>query len=86
MQNDTISRTEAMRQFTAEPKMSFSLGEIVAKLDALPVVDAVEVVRCPSCLYHIDDGYHECIEFGIRIPDDAEFFCKYGKRREDAAP
>ena len=43
MQNDTISRTEAMRQFTAEPKMKFTLGEIVAKLDALPAVDAVEV-------------------------------------------
>ncbi len=45
MTDDAISRTEAMRQFTAEPQMQFSLGQIVALLDALPAVDAVEVRR-----------------------------------------
>lgn len=52
-------------------------------VDSAPTIDAVPVVRCQKCIYNTDDGYHECIEFGIRIPDDAEFFCKYGKRRKE---
>lgn len=42
MQNDAISRTAAMRQFTDEPQETYTLGQIVASLDALPAVDAVE--------------------------------------------
>lgn len=50
----------------------------------VPAVDAVEVCRCPSCQYHEDiDGYHACRKLRMRCPNDAEFFCKYGQRRED---
>ena len=51
MQTDTISREAAMRAFTDEPQDKYTLGQIVAALDALPAVDAVEVVHA-----HWEDG------------------------------
>ena len=53
--------------------------------DAIAEIEAsTEVVRCPSCKFHEDvAGYHECKKLRMRCPNDAEFFCKYGQRRED---
>ena len=56
---------------------------VKAEIDATPTVDAVEVVRCKDCEYHVsdDDVGYECGYFGVYTrPDD---FCSYGERRSD---
>ena len=49
----------------------------------MPTIDAVPVVRCPQCAHHEDNGYHFCNKWEHFLPDDSEFFCAYGERKED---
>ena len=49
-----------------------------------PTVDAVEVVRCKDCKHHHDCETHFCDALGMDCPDDSEFFCSYGERKEGA--
>ena len=49
-----------------------------------PTIDAVPVVRCRECKHHHDCGTHFCDALGMDCPDDSEFFCKYGERKEGA--
>ena len=58
--------------------------EFVRFLKKQPTVDAVPVVRCRECKYHHDRGTHFCDALGMDCPDDSEFFCSYGKRKEGA--
>lgn len=61
-------------------------GEVSGVVDACPTVDAVPVVRCKDYenSYYVVDGlicsYGPCLE--CHVPP--EFWCAYGKRREDA--
>ena len=50
-------------------------------LEKLPAADVVEVVRCEDCKYHYDCGVHFCDRFGMDCPDDSDFFCAYGERK-----
>ena len=52
-------------------------------IDNAPTIDAVHVVRCPECKWHHDCGTHFCDKLGMDCPDDSEFFCKYGKLKEN---
>ena len=48
-----------------------------------PAADVVEVVRCCECIYHDDESqYHYCHKWGRNCPNDSDFFCKWGKRKE----
>ena len=47
-------------------------------------IDAVPVVRCRECKHHHDCGTHFCDALGMDCPDDSEFFCSYGERKEGA--
>lgn len=50
-----------------------------------PTVDAVEVVRCRECKKHSEaNGKHYCKFWRMYCPDDSEFFCKAGERKEGA--
>ena len=42
-----------------------------------------EKMICKNCKYH-DEGesYIYCWALHTKCPDDSEFFCKYGKRKE----
>lgn len=46
-------------------------------IDAIPAVDAVEVVRCKDCKYW---AHGDCYRLELSRPND---FCSYGERRED---
>lgn len=48
----------------------------------LPTVDAVPVVRCEDCKHHYDCGVHFCDRLGMDCPDDSDFFCSYGERKD----
>lgn len=45
--------------------------------------DVAPVVRCPQCVHHEDNGYHFCNKWEHFLPDDSEFFCAFGERKED---
>ena len=47
-----------------------------------PAADVAEVVRCPACRHYrirSGSGDHFCIRLEMDLPNDSEFFCKYGK-------
>ena len=58
--------------------------EFVRFLKKQPTVDAVPVVRCRECKHHHDCDTHFCDALGMDCPDDSEFFCSYGERKEGA--
>ena len=98
MNNDLISRSAVCDMLHDEMGAWGNCAEEIEALlkanDALweiPAVDAVEVVRCSLCKYHMvykeKDGngsYLGCTRpWGLRgalAPDD---FCSYGERRSD---
>lgn len=92
--DDLISRAEAIEAATdwhVKPD-----GEIFSaikaasrsKIEQLPVVDAVPVIRCRDCAYwetdwkpnHSIDGEHFCPM--ISLVTYGEWFCAYGERME----
>ena len=60
-------------------------GAVMQRMfDSLPTIDAVPVVRCRECDNHSEvDGQHYCKFWRMYCPDDSEFFCKAGQRKED---
>lgn len=58
-------------------------GEIFAIINAAPTVDAVEVVRCKSCLHRDGDGW--CDAFCYFVDND-DYYCADGvaKKKERA--
>ena len=71
-------------------KLNLLLGisdrDIYAKymLDKMPTIDAIPAVRCRECKHHHDCETHFCDALGMDCPDDSEFFCSYGERKEGA--
>lgn len=53
-------------------------GEVI---DA-PAADVAPVVRCKDCKHHYDCGVHFCDRLGMDCPDDSDFFCSYGERKD----
>ena len=69
-----------------ENEFGISDEDIIAKevIRDAPTVDAVPVVRCRECKHHHDCETHFCDALGMDCPDDSEFFCSYGERKEGA--
>ena len=65
-------------------EVGFSREKIRELLRYIPATDAVPVVRCRECKYHHDCGAHFCDALGMDCPDDSEFYCSYGERKEGA--
>lgn len=63
-----------------------SLGHTPVQLcDAMPTVDAVEVVRCRDCEYYVEtNGRIGTCELTISGAKD-DGFCAWGERKNDAA-
>ena len=59
-----------------------TVASVRAAISNAPVIDAVPVVRCPKCEHYEDNGYHFCNKWEHFLPDDSEFFCAFGKRKE----
>ena len=54
-------------------------------IEQAPTVAAVPVVRCRECKKHSEaNGKHYCKFWRMYCPDDSEFFCKAGERKEGA--
>lgn len=64
-------------------KPYMDMDNVREAIKKMPTIDAVLVVRCPQCVHHEDNGYHFCNKWEHVLPDDSEFFCAYGERKED---
>jgi len=92
--DDLIRRKDAILEIQAHGVGSFDFEEddwapaqaeryVISRLNKIPAVDAVEVVRCGECRYMQPDG--RCADFADdRIYPAASDFCSYGQRREEA--
>ena len=59
--------------------------EFVRFLKKQPIIDAVPVVRCRECKKHSEaNGKHYCKFWRMYCPDDSDFYCKAGERKEGA--
>ena len=47
-----------------------------------PAADVAPVVQCKDCKHHYDCGVHFCDRLGMNFPDDSDFFCSYGERKD----
>lgn len=47
-----------------------------------PTIDAVPVVRCFECKHHKDTVCHWCNKLKRACPNNSDFFCSYGERKE----
>lgn len=88
--------TDFDAKFSPPVKLKFAQS-IANVLKKLPAVDAVEVCRCKDCRHGAKDdldGTYQCVKdaeydedtnmyFGFSAWHEADFFCGYGKRRED---
>lgn len=60
---------------------------VIAAIDELPTVDAVQVVRCRECIHRdpedhrCDCGGHEWV-IGKIVPVEDDWFCASGERKE----
>ena len=65
---------------------------LLKTIDALPTVDAVEVVRCKDCKYYnpeLQRCNHPCLDYDVEcfdhwIDTEPDGFCSYGKKGERA--
>ena len=61
------------------------IEDVLLKIEELPTVDAVPVVRCEDCVYRkadiMCDGISICTKFNTVHKDG--FWCKGGERRTD---
>ena len=71
-----------MDECSKETRFRVYYGYATSFIDAAPTVDAVEVVRCRECKHHHDCETHFCDSLGMDCPEDSEFFCSYGERKE----
>ena len=57
---------------------------VLNKLDAVPTVDAVPVVRCKDCIHSYDDLCGLCCTHGVCVDCvvQPEFYCADGKRKQ----
>lgn len=62
---------------------SWAKENCLAEIEAAQTVDAVPVVRCRECKKHSEaNGKHYCKFWRMYCPDDSDFFCKAGERKE----
>lgn len=89
--NDLIRRSDAIAAFIHLSQGAMEGLIYKRTIDAIPAVDAVEVVRCRECVHYnnnhqmYDDDVCEIMHYCDGTPRTAceEDFCSYGKRRED---
>ena len=51
-------------------------------IENAPTLTPPEIVYCQDCIHH-EDGYtHWCNKWEHTCPDDSEFFCKFGRKKD----
>ena len=60
----------------------FGIESVLEYVENLPAADVAPVLRCKDCKHHYDCGIHFCNRLGMDCPDDSDFFCSYGERKD----
>lgn len=60
----------------------FGIESVLEYVENLPAADVAPVVRCKDCKHHYDCGIHFCDRLGMDCPNDSDFFCSYGERKD----
>lgn len=62
----------------------FDIRYAIDMVEYAPTITPPEIVCCQDCVHH-EDGYaHWCNKWEHICPDDSEFFCKYGRKKNDS--
>ena len=68
----------------ADPEMFSVVADMLSRLWDT-ATKRVDVVRCRECKNHSEaNGKHYCKFWRMYCPDDSDFFCKAGDRKEGA--
>lgn len=71
--------TDVVRQ---SKTASWLLDQVLHDIQAMPTLTPPEIVYCQDCVHH-EDGYaHWCNKWEHTCPDDSEFFCKFGRKKD----
>lgn len=62
--------------------MILSIDDILDIIEAFPTLNQLEIVCCQDCENHWDlNGKHICVKLNCNCPNDSEFFCKFGRKK-----
>jgi len=82
-------RKELTCNFAGEPfhgNRKVTIGEVRRIIESMPTLTPPEIVYCQDCV-HLEDGYaHWCNKWEHICPDDSEFFCKFGRKKDENTP
>lgn len=84
---DANAMLNELRPVSFEAEHSAVLLSDVSKMmrewvERQPTLTQPEIVCCQDCVHH-EDGYaHWCNKWEHICPDDSEFFCKYGRKKD----
>lgn len=60
-----------------------SLRDVANVIKTAPTLTPPEIVYCQDCENHWDFiGKHICVKLNCNCPDDSEFFCKFGRKKD----
>ena len=79
--NDLISRAAAIDALVTSPNFHTTL----TRIEELPAVDAVPIVRCKDCHYwhqELDEVHHWYCTYGWAHQTTPDHYCADGKRRD----
>lgn len=78
-----ITKEAALNIIFSEPPEAHYPSWYAKRIKAIPTVDVVPVVRCKDCKHHYDCGVHFCNRLGMDCPNDSDFFCSYGEKKDE---
>lgn len=58
------------------------LREVEREVKKAPTLTPPEIVYCQDCVHHEDGCVNWCDKWKHTCPDDSEFFCKYGRKKD----
>lgn len=59
------------------------LREVEREVKKAPTLTPPEIVYCQDCVHHEDGYVHWCNKWEHTCPDDLEFFCKFGRKKDE---
>lgn len=82
LKQEAIATIEHITQYMGEDELLHHSRPLALAYLALTEDDSVPVVRCKECKYHYDCSVHFCNRLRMNCPDDSDFFCSYGERKD----
>ena len=80
---NTLNDDNLAERVIKDSDVQWCLSELQDILEVeQPTLTPPEIVYCQDCIHH-EDGYtHWCNKWEHTCPDDSEFFCKFGRKKD----